>query len=161
MEAPLPITSEPPLGEIEKGNHDISKYKINLKSKNIIVKLGKLKNSQKIIFLIEEPNSLLNYSYKSAFSLDELKKLSKLFRIFDSIDEAYNEFNNILNNKKLLIKEEINEINLHLQLSNLSSKTEDICLKIKKENLTSEKINHLIIKELNELKKLLKEEKQK
>ena len=98
MEAAMPITNKPPIEEKEEEIKDISECKMNLDNKNLIVKLGKLKNSQKIIFIIEEPNSLKNYCYKSSFSLDELKTLSKLFRIFDSIDEAYNEFNDILNN---------------------------------------------------------------
>ena len=159
MEAPMPIISKTPLGEKEEEITDISEYKINIDNKNLIVKLGKLKNSQKVIFIIEEPNSFRNYRYKSSFSLDELKQLSKLFRIFDSIDEAYNEFDHIFKDNKISIKEEESEINLHLQLTNISSKTEDICLKIIKENIKSEEINDLIIKELNEIKELLKEEK--
>ena len=155
----MPIISKTPLGEKEEEITDISEYKINIDNKNLIVKLGKLKNSQKVIFIIEEPNSFRNYRYKSSFSLDELKQLSKLFRIFDSIDEAYNEFDHIFKDNKISIKEEESEINLHLQLTNISSKTEDICLKIIKENIKSEEINDLIIKELNEIKELLKEEK--
>ena len=138
---------------------DIKEFKIKEDEENYVLKLGKLNNSKKIIFIIEEQINLTNYYYKSEFSLTELKSINKLFRIFDSIDEAYNEFNEILNNKKIKIEKDIKEINLYISLCNLSSKTEDICLKIKKENINNQNINEMILKELKNLKKLLKEEK--
>ena len=93
--------------------------------------------------------------------MDELKNINKLFRIFDSINEAYNEINDILSNKKIIIKRGLNELNLYLSLSRISSKSEDISLKIKKEDFNNQIVNDIIIKELNEIKKLLMEEKQK
>jgi len=93
--------------------------------------------------------------------LDELKNINKLFRIFDSINEAYNEINDILSNKKIIIKRGLNELNLYLSLPSISSKTKDLCLKIKKEDFNNQIVNDIIIKELNEIKKLLMEEKQK
>ena len=138
MDAPLPLNINTDSKEEIK---DIKEYKINSNNQNFFVKIEKLNNSQKIIFIIQEINSLKNYVYKSEYSLEDLKLISKLFRIFDSIEEAYNEINRIINDKKILIKEELNEINLYLTLSNLSSKTENICIKIKKVNLSNEKIN--------------------
>ena len=131
MEAPSPLTFKP---ELEEEINDIKEYNLDSNSKSFSVKIGKLNNSQKIVFMIQEINSLQNYNYRSDFSLENLKNLSKLFRIFDSIEEAFNEINNIINNKKIIIKEESNEINLFLTLSNLSSKTETICIKIKTKN---------------------------
>ena len=156
MEAPSPLTFKP---ELEEEIKDIKEYNLDSNSKSFSVKIGKLNNSQKIVFMIQEINSLQNYNYRSDFSLENLKNLSKLFRIFDSIEEAFNEINNIINNKKIIIKEESNEINLYLTLSNLSSKTETICIKIKKKNLSNDKINEVIFKELKEIKNSLKEEK--
>ena len=43
----------------------------------------------------------------------------------------------------------------------MTSKSEDICLKIKKTNLSNEKINEMIFKEIKEIKKLLIEEQNK
>jgi len=157
METPSPLTSKPDLEEEIK---EIKEYKINLKNKNFLLKLGKIINSKKIVFIIEqESNTLNNYLYRSEYSLDELKIIHKLFRVFDSIGEAFEEISGILNNKKILIKEESSQINLYLTLSNLSSKTEDICIKIKKKYLSEDKINEKIINELNEIKNALKEEK--
>ena len=43
----------------------------------------------------------------------------------------------------------------------MSSKTEAICIKVKKNYLNNEKTNEIIFKELNEIKNQLKEEKSK
>ena len=137
----------------------MKEYNFDSESKAFSIKVGKLNNSQKIIFMIQETNHPKNFDYCSDFSLEDLRKLSKLFRIFDSIEEAFNEINNIINNKKIVIKEESNEINLCLTLSNLSSQAEIISIKLKKKNLSNEKINEMIFKELNGIKKSLEEEK--
>ena len=154
MEAPVPNISPTKEEEI-KGLKD---FNIKADEENYVLKLGKLNDSKKIVFIIEQQINLTNYYYKSEFSLSELKSINKLFIKFDSIDEAYNEFSEILNNNKIKIQKDIKEINLHISLTNLSSKTEDICLRIKKENVNNENINEMILKELSNLKRLFKEE---
>ena len=149
METPVPTISSFNLTEEIK---DIKEYKINSENESFIVKFGKTNNSEKIIFIIEDSNTLTKFFYKSDFSLDELKNINKLFRIFDSINEAYNEINDILSNKKIIIKRGLNELNLYLSLPSISSKTKDLCLKIKKEDFNNQIVNDIIIKELNEIK---------
>ena len=151
MEAQSPITPKP---SVEEKIKDIKEYHINYLNKNYLVKLGKLNKSEKIVVILEETDIIKNYLYKSEFSLDDLKRLSKLFRIFDSIDEAYNDINDIK-----IKKVELNEIDINLILKSLSSKTEDIIIKVKKNSLNNEKINEILFNELNEIKTELKEEK--
>ena len=153
MEAPSPIT---PKTELKEEMKDVKEFKINFLYNNYQIKLGKLSKSQKIGFIIEQTDELKNYLFKSEFSCEELKQLSKLFRIFDSIDEAFNDINDIK-----IKNVELDEIDINLILSSLTSKTENICLQIKKKSLTYEKINEIIFKELNEIKSVLKEEKLK
>ena len=153
MEAPSPITPKP---SVEEEIKDIKDYLINYLNKNYLVKLGKINKSEKIVFIIEETDCIKNYLYKSEFSLDYLKQLSKLFRIFDSIDEAYNDISDIK-----IIKMEFTSIDINLILTSLISKNEDICIKVKKNYLNNEKINEILFKELNEIKTVLKEEKLK
>ena len=153
MEPLTPITPNPVLTEEIK---DIKEYRVNYLNKNYLVKLGKLIKSEKIVFIIEEIDRIRNYTYKSEFTLDDLKELSKLFRIFDSIDEVYNDISDIkIKNVELI------ELDINLILTSLSSKAEDICIKLKRNNLNNEKINEIIFKELNEIKTELKEEKLK
>ena len=135
MDAPTANYPKPTLDDINESKEyiiDLEKFKFN-------VQIGKINKNSIIFFQINELNSFSNVFYESYYSLDDLKKISKLFRIFDTIDEAYNEFNEIFKNKKLNIEKELNGIILHLNLTNLSSKIEDISLKIEKKNLSIEK----------------------
>ena len=136
---------------------NIKEYEINSKNQNFKVMLGVFhNNTSAIIFQIEELNSINNYYFKSGFSLDELKSMSKLFRIVDSIDELYNELNQIFNKKNVIIELEYDYANLHLILSSLSSQTQEIILPIKKKKINSKIANEVLFREINEIKKILK-----
>ena len=97
-EAPTPLILKPEKEEFK----DIKKYNIFLDKQEFQIQLGKL--SSKIIFKMKEKNSINNYYYKSDFTLEDLKKINKLFRIFYSITEAFDEINEILQNEKVIIK---------------------------------------------------------
>ena len=149
MDAPTANYPKPTLDDINESKEyiiDLEKFKFN-------VQIGKINKNSIIFFQINELNSFSNVFYESYYSLDDLKKISKLFRIFDTIDEAYNEFNEIFKNKKLNIEKELNGIILQLNLTNLSSKIENISLKIEKKNLSIEKSYEKICNELEEIKK--------
>ena len=115
-----------------------------------------MENKIKLVFIVQQNDSLKNYIYQSEFALEDLQQLNKLFRIFDSIDEAYKDISGIK-----IIEEESNNININLNLTSLSSKTEDICIKIKKNYLNNEKTNEIIFEELYKINSELKEEKLK
>jgi len=151
MEAPTAYTNKPILEEII----DIKEYTINLKELQFKIQIGKIKKELKnlINFKVEELNSNSNTFYQSSFSLDDLKNISKLFRVYDSIEEAYNEFIEILNDKKIFLELNLNDIIIHLNLSNLSSKLEDISLIIKNQSKSIDKSYDSLINEINELKK--------
>ena len=152
-EAPAPMTPKP---EPEEDLQDVKEYSINHLDKNYLIKIGKLNKSEKLVFIVQQNDSLKNYIYQSEFALEDLKLLNKLFRIFDSIDEAYKDISGIK-----IIEEESNNININLNLTSLSSKTKDICIKIKKNYLNNEKTNEIIFEELYKINSELKEEKLK
>ena len=77
MNVPSPINSKPTLKEEEI--RDIKDYKINLDKKAFVVKIGKLNYSQKVVFIVEEESNMINHDiYKSRFSLEDLRQISKL-----------------------------------------------------------------------------------
>lgn len=151
MEAPTAYTNKPILDEII----DIKEYTINLKELQFKIQIGKIKKelNNLINFKVEELNSNSNTFYQSSFSLDDLKNISKLFRVYDSIEEAYNELIEILNDKKIFLELNLNDIIIHLNISNLSSKLEDISLIIKDQSKSIDKSYDSLINEINELKK--------
>lgn len=144
-------------GEIK----DIKEYNIKSEEKEFKIQIGIIENISKIIFKIdEEGETFKNYYFKSYFSLDELKNINKSFRIFDSINEAFEEIKEIFKNKKVFIKMESDEIELHLNITNFSSsKFEDITINIKREYFKKEKMNELLFKEINQIKKTIEKDK--
>ena len=151
MDAPTPMFYEPKKEEIE----DINEYKIYLNKDEFKVTIGILKNISAISFKIEELNSIKiqNDFYKSVYSLDELKNTNKLFRIFDTVNEAFKEINELFKNKKVFLEiKTSNEIFLHLNICNFSSKIEDISLKIIKDEFRKEMNENSIIKEIEQIK---------
>ena len=93
-----------------------------------------MNESPKIVFYIKEINNLKQCSHKSEFSLTDFKKIRKLFRILDTIEEAFYDIDKKINSQKIEIKEELDEINLNLIVSNIHSQIEKVCYKIKKIN---------------------------
>ena len=151
MDAPTPMFYEPKKEEIE----DINEYKIYLNKDEFKVTIGILKNISAISFKIEELNSIKiqNNFYKSVYSLDELKNTNKLFRIFDTVNEAFKEINDLFKNKKVFLEiKTSNEIFLHLNICNFSSKIEDISLKIIKVEFSKEMNENSILKEIEQIK---------
>ena len=121
-------------------------YKVNIS----IINKNKIKS---ILFTIGEINLIRSYYYTSDFSLDEMKNINKNFRKFDTIEEAFEELNDLFFNKKVSLQIESNEIIIHLNIQNLSaSKTDIICLKVAKKYFKKEEINESIIKEINQIK---------
>lgn len=151
MDAPTPMFYEPKKEEIE----DINEYKIYLNKDEFKVTIGILKNISAISFKIEELNSIKiqNDFYKSVYSLDELKNTNKLFRIFDTVNEAFKEINELFKSKKIFLEiKTSNEIILHLNICNFSSKIEDITLKIIKVEFSKEMNENSILKEIEQIK---------
>ena len=142
--------------ESEKEAKNIIEYIILSNNRKYQIKLGKLIDPPKIVFYAKEINILKQFSYKSEFSLNDLKKISKLFRIFDTIEEAFINIDKLINSQKIEIKEGLNEMNLNLTISNIHSQIENVCFKIKKcedfhetkkyEEKEEDKISNFLIK---------------
>ena len=156
-EAPLP-EKPTPNKELEKIT-DIKEYKLFIEAEEYSVKIGKLENSSKILFKLEENKELKNYYYKSEYSLDNLKEINKVFRIFDTINEAFKEINEIFKNKNAYLQKENNEIILHLTISNVFSLKENISLKLKKEIMNKEQSYELLFQTVNQMKETIQKNK--
>ncbi len=58
--------------------------------------------------------------------------MNKVFRIFDTINEAFKEIVGIFKNKNAYLQREMNNIIIHLKILNVFSLKENISLKLKK-----------------------------
>ena len=134
IEAPLPYSNNLNIPKNKENEHILclNGLVFNIKIEKITKKSKELLN-----FIVIELNSITDIFYQSSFSLKNLKKLTKLYKIFDSINEAYNELNKAFIEQKVYLQDDINGIIIHFTLSNISSKIEEITLKIKKQYLST------------------------
>ena len=106
--------------------------------------------------------------YEKIYSLDDLCKEVKYFKIFDKIDEARSIIdesmkNNEKNNKKIFIDFKNKELRLHMKLSYWDREKETI-FNIPKKHLTEQEKNNLLpefLKEIQQKMNHLKEENKK
>ena len=74
-------------------------------------------NSNKIIFLIEELNTIPPLIFEKSFTKEELEKISQIFKIFNDIKEAFEKISEILNSKTF--ESEINEQEIKIIYKNV------------------------------------------
>ena len=71
-------------------------------------------NDSKIWLNCENKYGYLSiYTYSITFTLEELRNLSKAFKTFENIDEAYNVLKDIIKGIEFTFKEEKNKNNLN------------------------------------------------
>lgn len=151
---------------------------ITIDNENYLLKLGKNNNYSSVIIFIESKNILNKKVFKADYSLLSLSKISKYFKIFESIEEVFDFLNNCFKNnkinfhfqpgkEKLIIEIEINNlingkelIKIELIKNEKEISQSDVIEELKKLN---EKINNMEniyfekIKNLENENKILKE----
>lgn len=106
--------------------------------------------------------------YEKIFSLNDLWKENKYFKVFEKVEEAKNMLDSMLasnekNNKKLFLTFENKILKLHIKLK-MFDKEKEIILNIPKKNLTNEEKNKLLpdfLKEIQDKMNHLEEENKK
>ena len=74
-------------------------------------------NSNKIIFLIEELNTIPPLIFEKSFTKEELEKISQIFKIFNDIKEAFEKISELLKSKTF--ESEINEQEIKIIYKNV------------------------------------------
>ena len=146
----------------------------NITKREFIISLS---SDEKIKYLLEieiEKNNLnfclkskdqdINniFTYKNSFTLDSLRKISKLFRLYDCIEEViYYLFEELENNKQILkVDKNLNMLLIFIYQIPGAKNKEEIILCLEKENLKNEEINILLINEIIKMKNEIKELKE-
>ena len=138
----------------EKDIKFIEEHKLNLDNKNYVLKFGKIENNKIDVLIIfaKDENLIDTCYYQSCFSIEKLQKVNKLFRQYDTIDEAIDALKDIISHKKISITKENNELHIILKYVKLGKGEEEIIFILQKSNLESGKIIENLISNLNNLK---------
>ena len=105
-------------------------------------------------------------NYKNSFTLESLRNISKLFRLYDSISEvSYYLFEELENNKHVLqLDKNLNMLLIFSYQIPGAKKSEEVIMTLEKQNLKTEEMNNMLLKEIIKMKneiKDLKEENEK
>ena len=156
---------EAPISKPENDNKNINfKYekKLLLENINYLIKFGKLKDKEEeLIIFVKEENVISSDYYQESFTLDNLQKLSKCFRFFDTIDETIDALKDVIEANKISIKKELDILNFVVKLNRGGKGEEEVDLKLSKNSLFTGKIIEGLIEQINEMKKEIKQNKEK
>ena len=120
-------------------------------------------NNKKLNLYLKLKEKNLNlFSYENSFTLDSLKNISKLFRLYDSISEViYYLFEELENNKQVLkLDKNSNMLLIFSYQIPGSKKAEEVILTLEKKNLKNVEINDLLVQEIYKMRKEIDELKE-
>ena len=128
---------------------------------NYLIKLGEKKNKESIIIQAHQKDQLVNYFFQTEKNLDDFQKLSKGFKMCETLDEIYEVITEIFDSKNFYVKrdKEKDNILLFLKISLLGGKIQEIQLELGKKETNSDKINKDICNKINALEKQIEEMK--
>ena len=87
-------------------------YLLTISSK--IYELTITKGKDKILFCFEQNDSLINAQYEDSYSIDFFKNKSRYFKLFENIDELYNNIIAIFDKQNYEITNDNNTLNIKL-----------------------------------------------
>ena len=155
---------EAPTAKSEKDNKNIDfKYekKFLLENVNYLIKFGKIKDEkEELIIFVKEENIISSGYYQESFSLDNLQKISRCFRFFDTIDETIDALKDVIEANKISIKKDLDILNFIVKLNRGGKGEEEVNLKLSKNSLSIGKLVESLIDQMNEMKKEIKENKE-
>ena len=150
----LPIESNTPTPLLNALEYDL---KDSDNSDDYNVKIAE-SNKKSLIFQVFTKDHLSNYCYQVDYSLEDFQKLSKGFKMCESIDEILEIVKEIFNSKKAQIKIEKgkNKVIILLYIILLGGKEQEIQIELNQKNLDLNEINKELCNKVNILESDIK-----
>ena len=119
----------------------MNEYKINFDNIIYHIKIGKIINEiEELIIFVKNENIIDTCYYQNNFSLENLQKLNKIFRQFDTIDETIDTLKDLISENHLTIKKDKDKLIITFKFKKLGKGEEEINLILIKNNIEVEKI---------------------
>ena len=155
--APLakPITPENNIEEekiTKKSEHELNYDKIKYNLSLILLE------SNKLILKMKEMNSFTTSYYISINTLEDLSKIDKQFRSYDTEGEVFETLNDILNTNQALIQKSNENFSINFCFPLPGNKKKEILIPLKSKNCEQKNISNEIIKKINDLEIKLNKE---
>ena len=147
MEAPIAITPQEETSKNFEIIYKDDKYGLNIDGNSFENKIILRLNSLKDNFII----------YKNEYSLEELININDIFKKFNSVNDFINSFEDLIENKKVIIENNQNEatnIYLGILFSNFLGKETKIILNLQL-NIKKEDYNKFLLLKISNLEKIV------
>jgi hypothetical protein len=139
--------------ELNQENNITFVNEFNLEFDNLkyLIKFGKSSNKEELIIYIKEENILNSEYYQNYYTLQQLQKINKYFRVFDNIDETIENFKDIISEKRLIIKKTNDVLYITFKINKIGKGEEEFNLEFKKSKLGTDKIVDNLISQINNI----------
>ena len=81
---------------------------------------------EELIIFVKEENIISSGYYQESFTLDNLQKLSKCFRMFDTIEETIDALKDVIEANKVSIKKDLDILNFIVKFNKAGKGEEEV-----------------------------------
>ena len=108
-------------------------------------------NSTHINFSLTSKEGNEPFEYEESYNLEKLIKINNIFKTFESIKDARNSFEELINAKNYFFEKNNENINFILKIANFA-KIIEVTLILRRKKLTTDKLINVLFQQINELK---------
>ena len=155
MEAAKPVSLITP-----ENNYSLSsqkEFKLFHENTEYIIEVGKSSSSDKLGIKLKKLSTPNKFNYSKFINLEELQRINKSFRYFDSINEAISSVQDLFEEKNVNLKIENDNIFLILKIHKIGKGEDLISLQLEQNSLTLEEICENLSQEVTYLKNKVNE----
>ena len=118
--------------------------------------LASINLKEKIQISLTESGIIISSYYYTELTLDSLCKYNKIFKQYDTLEEAYSCIIKLFEKEKIKIYDRYDEFSLGFIMNSASCDNEEVIIKFKKKNMNKDEINEKVRIETNSLLKEIK-----
>ena len=118
--------------------------------------LASINLKEKIQISLTESGIIISSYYYTELTLDSLCKYNKIFKQYDTLEEAYSCIIKLFEKEKIKIYDSYDEFSLGFIMNSASCDNEEVIIKFKKKNMNKDEINEKVRIETNSLLKEIK-----
>ena len=144
---------------LEEKNNNMKHYKLNFDNCEYLVLIN-IENN-KLTISCQNTTKFSNFCHKNSYSLEDTKKINKLFLCISSLDEIVSIFSELFKNKKVSLNKDKDNLMLNLSLTNLVGKEETISFTLNQSFLSNNELINKYFLQINNLQEIIEEEKKK
>ena len=144
---------------LEEKSKNMKHYKLNFYNCEHLVLIN-IENN-KLTISCQNATKFSSFCYKNSYSLEDTKKINKLFLCISPLDEIVSILSELFKNKKVSLNKDKDNLLLNLSLTDLVGKEQKISFILNQSFLSNNELINKYFLQINNLQEMLEEEKKK